>query len=461
MPQAAQLPAAPGGGARSLSDEISSLRAELDKGRRRAPGEAPSGAVVAVTRGSVAVPPPALPTRRALTGSDFDAPPPSPILPDRAKALLERDKARAEAERLRHMVTVAERERNSLRTKLDAFEQRGSKPDKAGKAASPPDTERREPARPAAGPTKPEAPGRKPVWRSGGVAPAVGACVALCAAVILAWAAGLFAASQHGKAAQVLEERFAELRSRAFASGSVLGCLEGEVGEAVLPGCEAALFASPPALASANAYSAERLAWLAEAVKVREPRPPGLQAAIRQAQSAFEQDRFGVVANMLAEQKGCTAERCEAFALLADPSRVRDNLRDGVFRSTLARHQAPAKTDTAVGSPPTPATAAALSVTPANAETAPSAPVAKPIPPQYSLPSADSIPRVSIMTEEPTRPSMQAAAEPPTERPTPAKPPAAAKAAPKRTRAAAAAPAPAETVPDPSPAAREREDSGN
>ena len=48
--------------------------------------------------------------------------------------------------------------------------------------------------------------------------------------------------------------------------------------------------------------------------------------ALMQLRRNVEVDRFGIVAHVLSVRDGCTAARCDAFALLNDPSRVSANL---------------------------------------------------------------------------------------------------------------------------------------
>jgi hypothetical protein len=106
---------------------------------------------------------------------------------------------------------------------------------------------------------------------------------------------------------------------------------------------------------------------------------------------ALELDPFGVVAHVLAVHYGCSSERCEPLGLFRDASRVRNNLRQATFDSILARHAA---TWAAQGTRPQ---GSASENTASAARAGPS-----PVPPGFNLPSADSIPPVSIMNPEPT-----------------------------------------------------------
>jgi hypothetical protein len=114
--------------------------------------------------------------------------------------------------------------------------------------------------------------------------------------------------------------------------------------------------------------------------------------------NALEKDRFGVVAHVLAVRKDCTAEKCDALNLFRDAARIRANLRENTFDAHLGR-AAPtwsARPIAEGGIEPAPARGSAL-------------------PPGYNLPSAESIPPVSIMTSEPAGTNAPAAAQgPPT-----------------------------------------------
>lgn len=112
-----------------------------------------------------------------------------------------------------------------------------------------------------------------------------------------------------------------------------MGCLEPDVGPAIVEPCETVLFGNPAALGLAHTYSAERLAFVADALKVKEPRSPTLEASVRHIQRALEQDRFGLVAYLLSAQRGCNQDHCDAFALLRDVGQLRRNLeRESILR---------------------------------------------------------------------------------------------------------------------------------
>jgi hypothetical protein len=222
---------------------------------------------------------------------------------------------------------------------------------------------------------------------------------------------------------RALEARILALDAQALAPDSVLACIDGPNGDAVDTGCERALFAGPESLAAASSYVAARLALLADGLKFA-ARDPDFSSALDRSRRALEQDRFGVVANVLMVRNGCTAERCDALVLLRDPTRVRANLRDRTFDSTVARYAATWLTRAArVGAGQTP--------------TQPAPPSAAGL----NFPSAASIPPVSIMNAEPSSAG------------TPAESPAAATPQPPRRPAAAARPPATQARPLPRPPA--------
>lgn len=250
-----------------------------------------------------------------------------------------------------------------------------------------------------------------------------GAVVVIIAA--LAWAWLDFSVTREQSAERrALDARAAELASRAIAPGSALACLDAVDNEAVESACLQAVFASPQAVAAAVGYIDARLTLLADGLDYAS-RDKTYATEIDRQRRALENDRYGVVAHVLAG-RGCNAEDCAAFKMLRDPSRVRTNLTDQYFEAHVVRRAASWQSENATSAaaaaapatPPAPATTSAL---PANAV---------PFASKYNFPSASSIPPVSIMTPEPTGPptaSSNAAATPPaqeTAKPPARKPPA-------------------------------------
>src|SRR5581483_11584032 len=183
---------------------------------------------------------------------------------------------------------------------------------------------------------------------------------------------------------------------------SPLACLDASTAEMMEGACEKALFASPETTAAAVSFVTHQLALLA-ASRDNGSRPAAPGMALAQLRRNAEMDRFGFVAHVLSLRHGCTAARCDALGMLTDSSRVRANLAAQAFDANVRRY------------------AVAWALTPAASSHAaipqPQVPAAAPSPPEnptpvasvrtpskYFLPSASSIPAVSIMNPEPAGP---------------------------------------------------------
>ena len=234
---------------------------------------------------------------------------------------------------------------------------------------------------------------------------------------------------------RALDQRILEMNARALVPGSTLGCFEPSLGEATEAACESALFAGPDTIAAATVYVSGSLALLTDAVA------SGWDASYDPALAALrrrlEADRFGLVAQVLAGE-GCTAQKCEKLAIFSDPRQVSANLKARTFETVVARYSggwsqpASAAAPAAQAAPPTPSVAAAP------AQAAPTHPPG----PGINFPSAASIPPVSIMTNEPTEPPVQAppAAAAQKRPPAPARPASRAQSAPATQTAPTAPP---------------------
>ena len=125
---------------------------------------------------------------------------------------------------------------------------------------------------------------------------------------------------------RAIESRFAELQARAQVPGSVLACLENSAGEAVDAGCEISLFGSPENVAAASSYTAALFVLTTDAHKFAMRRSSPFERSFERTRATLEQDRFGLLANHLAVQEGCSFERCDLLVLLRDPTKVQANL---------------------------------------------------------------------------------------------------------------------------------------
>jgi hypothetical protein len=192
---------------------------------------------------------------------------------------------------------------------------------------------------------------------------------------------------------RAIEARLSALQSRTHVPGSTLTCLDAAVTGIVEAGCERNLFATPENVAAASAFTAERLEILADGLKFSGKRTPQFDKALEGLRRAIEQDRFGFVANVLAIQEGCGAERCDALVLLRDPGRVQENLERQAFEQIVARHAGAWATPQVVQASNAPP--------PGQSSSAPPPGRGIPLADKYVLPSSDSIPPVSIMNNEP------------------------------------------------------------
>jgi hypothetical protein len=197
-----------------------------------------------------------------------------------------------------------------------------------------------------------------------------------------------------------IETRLAELRSQALAAGSPLACIE-RVGEALDAACGQTLFASPETLAAANFYTASRLDVLRAAERYPGPRTETFEDSITALRRSLENDAFGLTANVLVMREGCTVESCPALAIMRDTARVQANIRDKMFDSNIARYAANWRTGAPVAAASPPASTASVPVAAPTVTT--TGETRAPIPDKYTLPSAASIPPVSIMSDEPVR----------------------------------------------------------
>jgi hypothetical protein len=77
---------------------------------------------------------------------------------------------------------------------------------------------------------------------------------------------------------------------------------------------------------------------VSDGLKFADRRDPGFESTFDNLRRALEQDRFGIVANVLIVNNGCTADRCDALVVLRDPTRVKANIRDKAFDTLVARY---------------------------------------------------------------------------------------------------------------------------
>jgi hypothetical protein len=203
---------------------------------------------------------------------------------------------------------------------------------------------------------------------------------------------------------RLLDERLAALLVRAVAPGSALSCLDELAGETVEAACEKAVFASPEAVSAAVAYIAAKLALLVDHNAYGRRAGATSASELAPVLAALEVDRFGIVAHVLAQRHGCTADKCVALTWFGDRSRVLANLRDHTFDEQVTKFAA------IWNNPPR------VAIEGAAAEPLHPSPVPLVVSPRYDFPSSQSIPPVNIMVPEqpaPRSPSNGQSAAPP------------------------------------------------
>jgi hypothetical protein len=205
---------------------------------------------------------------------------------------------------------------------------------------------------------------------------------------------------------RALEERMLSLTALATAPQSALACLDVTSGDPIEVPCEKAIFAAPQSVASAISYVAARLTLLGDTLDYASRGNPNFAKGVAFLRKSVENDHFGFVAQVFATRYGCSASKCDGFAMLKDTSKIVGNLKERVFESFVNKYL-PTWQERTASAPPMAALPAPLR---------PSGAV-----PNSTLaggkglifPSADSIPAVSIMVDEPqpsARPSGEASA---------------------------------------------------
>jgi len=214
----------------------------------------------------------------------------------------------------------------------------------------------------------------------------------------------------------------AEIRSVSPVSSSLpaLACLDDLAGDTVLSACEKALFGSAESVAAAVSYAAsqlERLTTYGDVASANKNMTADL-AALRRA---VERDRYGLVAQVLAENYRCTPTDCPAFRLFSNRRQVMANMEGRAFDSVVARYAASWITAAPATATPIPA-GPVVGQAPATPIAPPPAPTLGPAtalgptpltgkPTNADFPTAASTPPVSIMNPEPP-PRAAAAAAP-------------------------------------------------
>jgi hypothetical protein len=217
----------------------------------------------------------------------------------------------------------------------------------------------------------------------------------------------------------------AEIRSASPVGSSLpaLACLDDLAGDTVLSACEKALFGSAESVAAAVSYAASQLERLTTYGDVASANK-NMTAELAALRRAVERDRYGLVAQVLAENYRCTPTDCPAFRLFSNRRQVMANMEGRAFDSVVARYAA--SWITAAAAPAAamagPAVAVVGQAPATTIAPAPATPLGQGLatslgpapltgkPTNADFPTAASTPPVSIMNPEPPPRSAAAAA---------------------------------------------------
>lgn len=244
------------------------------------------------------------------------------------------------------------------------------------------------------------------------------------------------------------------LNAQALLPNSNLACLDAAGGDVVHEACERALFAAPEQVAAALNYVGARLDIVREIAALPDRDAAAYESLRAPIVRSLEADRFGLVAQVLTGRDDCQPASCYAFDFLQNRDRVIANMKERAYDARVTRFAA--AWSERFGAAAGPALAA---------QTPPSSPPHTPV--NINFPTADSIPAVSIMSNEPGRPGQNGVGAPPRPEPraqpqasTPPQaqtpPPQTSQAPPPRRpaqKAQAPRPAPPPAPPSPPPAA--------
>lgn len=213
----------------------------------------------------------------------------------------------------------------------------------------------------------------------------------------------------HGKADQrrAIEARIMALNAQALLPNSSLSCLDAAGGDLVHEACEKSLFAGPEQVAAALNYVGARLDVLREIAALQDRADAASESLRAPIVRSLEADRFGLVAQVLMARDDCQPAACYAFDILQRRDQIVANMNARAYDARVTQF------------------AASWSEKPGAQPGAVLASQAGPQTPQHTplnidFPTADSIPAVSIMSNEPGRTGQNGVAGPP--RPEPRSP---------------------------------------
>jgi hypothetical protein len=191
-----------------------------------------------------------------------------------------------------------------------------------------------------------------------------------------------------------IEARLSALNAQALLPHSNLACLDAGIGDAVQDACEKVLYSSPEQVSAALSFVGARLDILRDIAAL----PDSDEAAYDKLRAplvrSIQDDRYGLVAQVLQGRDLCTPDKCHAFEFLTNRDRIVVNMTQHAYEERVTRY--------ALGwsdKPGSPAVAAA-----APPPLVPPSPAKEPSQLPVNFPSAASIPPVSIMANEPGMP---------------------------------------------------------
>jgi hypothetical protein len=226
------------------------------------------------------------------------------------------------------------------------------------------------------------------VLRSRGVVtkrPIVFVCIGGLLAAIMTGTAVSLTDRNSSDAGEALEARAVQLTKQRLVPGSPLACLDADLGTAIEAACERTIFSSPSNVAMAISYASAALDLLSSAAS-RQRDTIASDDVLMFLRRSLKNDPFGVVSHVLA-MEGCTAENCKALQIFDEPRNIRQNLVARTFEKKIEQYRV-AWTNL----PKVLNEQSAGNVIPLGK-------VRKQI--NVDLPSASSIPPVSIMEPEP------------------------------------------------------------
>jgi hypothetical protein len=193
---------------------------------------------------------------------------------------------------------------------------------------------------------------------------------------------------------RAIEARVMALNAQALLPNSNLSCLDAAGGDLVHEACEKSIFAGPEQVTAALNYVGARLDVLREIAALQDRDETAYESLRAPIVRSLEADRFGLVAQVLVARDDCQPAACYAFDILPRRDRIVDNMKARAYDARVT--QFAATWNEKVGAQP----GAVLASQGAPSPQPPSPPHT---PLNIDFPTADSIPAVSIMSNEPGR----------------------------------------------------------